>query len=487
MEWLTAVRSGDPLAIKRAQLNIAARRAGLRTPNRGGGGCPTATPRATTGRAFTGATTQLRNLATPAMTPFEAVEGFSGEGFSGSATPLAAAAAAAAAGGAGGSSGSVGGVPRAPTMGLDAFLGRYTGEDNASFAVIQEAANARKRARVAHHLTDKNAPLLLEGPHATDEFGSSGQAPGTLLPWKHVAKSALYYDSSQRAMLPYSETERALMVQGPAKAIRHANTRIPGAGDDDTDAIADAAAAAVAADAAAEAAAVADVMRVAAGGATPAPGAASNQEAGANVPAPAALKAPGTRGYGYLSTPTVAPDASPFMTWGEIEGTPLRLDLDDELGLGLSGGDEKGPVFKLPEIRRREAAATAALAARGGVGKRHPVTSGRKSTTPLLETLRSRQPGTPLSSAAQRLASSLRKGGAGASVTSGDAQLRASYSRSAVTPSPRVTPGSTARAAVSGASTPRIGSAGRRAVGVAATAAGSSGAGGSITDDLLKI
>lgn len=35
------------------------------------------------------------------------------------------------------------------------------------------------------------------------------------------------------------------------------------------------------------------------------------------------------RGYGFVATPSPNPSAmgdSPLMTWGEIEGTPFRLD-----------------------------------------------------------------------------------------------------------------------------------------------------------------
>ena len=37
---------------------------------------------------------------------------------------------------------------------------------------------------------------------------------------------------------------------------------------------------------------------------------------------------------------------SPFMTWGEIEGTPMRLD--------ATPGSASGPTFKIPEPPRRE-------------------------------------------------------------------------------------------------------------------------------------
>ena len=38
------------------------------------------------------------------------------------------------------------------------------------------------------------------------------------------------------------------------------------------------------------------------------------------------------------------------MTWGEIEGTPFRLDGSDTPLLGAS----RGPVFKIPEVPRRD-------------------------------------------------------------------------------------------------------------------------------------
>lgn len=42
-------------------------------------------------------------------------------------------------------------------------------------------------------------------------------------------------------------------------------------------------------------------------------------------------------------------DESPLMTWGEIEGTPFRLDAPD---ISPALGD--APVFKIPELPARE-------------------------------------------------------------------------------------------------------------------------------------
>ena len=39
-------------------------------------------------------------------------------------------------------------------------------------------------------------------------------------------------------------------------------------------------------------------------------------------------------------------DASPLMTWGSIEGTPLHLETDVTPG--------RGPTFKIPAVPRRE-------------------------------------------------------------------------------------------------------------------------------------
>jgi len=43
-------------------------------------------------------------------------------------------------------------------------------------------------------------------------------------------------------------------------------------------------------------------------------------------------------------------DASPLMTWGEIDGTPFRLDGSDT-PVVPSG---RGPVFKIPDVPRRD-------------------------------------------------------------------------------------------------------------------------------------
>ena len=56
-------------------------------------------------------------------------------------------------------------------------------------------------------------------------------------------------------------------------------------------------------------------------------------------------ESPRVNGYGFVATPSPAPgvNESPLMTWGEIEGTPFRLDGGDT-PMRHSG---PGPAFKV--------------------------------------------------------------------------------------------------------------------------------------------
>ena len=74
----------------------------------------------------------------------------------------------------------------------------------------------------------KDADRAVQRPKApTDGYGTTGQESQTLDSWPHVNKSALYYDSSQRDVVPWTATELSDMVQGPPKQIKHSATRFP--------------------------------------------------------------------------------------------------------------------------------------------------------------------------------------------------------------------------------------------------------------------
>lgn len=60
---------------------------------------------------------------------------------------------------------------------------------------------------------------------------------------------------------------------------------------------------------------------------------------------------PNIRGFGFVKTPSPCPGVgdSPLMTWGEIEGTPFRLD-----GSDTPVRPSTGPSFRIVETSRRE-------------------------------------------------------------------------------------------------------------------------------------
>ncbi|KAI1293848.1 hypothetical protein HDE_06512 [Halotydeus destructor] len=135
-------------------------------------------------------------------------------------------------------------------------------------------------------------------------------------------------------------------------------------------------------------------------------------------------------------TPTPLPsniDSTPFMTWGEIEGTPCRLDAND---VPIDVAPVGTPYFRIPETSKRDALAqslTDKLSSKNREKKKKALDHATRSLkSPLVG-------GTPsdrlseMSPAAQRLATA-KLGFSGSS----DKALRASYSPAInVTPSPR--------------------------------------------------
>ncbi|GFY97716.1 DGCR14-like protein [Actinidia rufa] len=231
---------------------------------------------------------------------------------------------------------------------LDEFFRRYTSEDNEDFSKIMEKVNRKRKERYGF-LTEgeKEEVGLIEDAkreRITDGYGTSDQPPSTLEGWKYTAKNLLMYNPSDRGEVPLTEEERVERLKGLTKEINRTNTRfhykmmdsIPK--EEDTVA----------------------VLYTPVPGATPVPMSLSDRYGDKlkkydlddlrKTPNPFYVESSkkSEDGYNFVRTPSPAPgvDESPFITWGEIEGTPLRLESEDTpIGIGGSGD---GPHFRIP-------------------------------------------------------------------------------------------------------------------------------------------
>ncbi|KAJ7193577.1 hypothetical protein O6H91_03G103500 [Diphasiastrum complanatum] len=416
LEWLEAVRSADPVVIREAQLNIIQRMKGKQKAAEKDG-----TP-VFPGSAFPTPGSVMSGAPSPAPS-FASLSNISLSQLPSQASPTE-------------------GPELDTAMSLDEFMRSYTSEDNASFSKIIEKVNKQKREKY-RFLSDKEMIelRLTSGDcenRITDGYGTSGQPASTLDTWTYQAKNLLMYDSAERADAPLTESEKEEKVQGPPKVINMQNTRFHGKMFDsklrEEDAV--------------------SILYTPVPGSTPTAWAFAERdtdkgrkrydleelrrtpqvkeiiEAGrrdANPP----LK--GTAGYSFVATPSPAPgvDESPFMTWGEIEGTPLRLEMEDTpVGIGGSGD---GPHFKIPAPPTRDARAhTLSRDAARSLREKSRIYQGGLSPSPARGSM---SPGLGvLSAAAQRFVSKAMA----KSCAAVDPKLRASYGASTTPGTPRM-------------------------------------------------
>lgn len=310
LDWLQAVRSRDPLLLRDAQLKILDRRRRLQR----NGPLPTPTP---------ATSTALRSpsfLSTPYVAP--------------SAT------------GAGAPEDEDEDVSAA--LSLDDFFRRYTSEDNESFSRILEKVNHRRRERYAHLLepgeqADKQLLEDAKRDRITDGYGTSGQPLSTLDGAKFMSKNLLMYHPADRGEASLTDEELAERLKGLTKEIDRSNTRFHGKAPVEDGKPKEEEAAAI--------------LYALVAGSTPGGMAYHDPDKAKKYDLEDLRKTPNPfyidsgkkaeNGYSFVKTPSPAPgvDESPFMTWGEIDGTPLRLDPDETPG--GSGGSERAH-FKIP-------------------------------------------------------------------------------------------------------------------------------------------
>ncbi|KAL6604009.1 hypothetical protein ACP70R_044370 [Stipagrostis hirtigluma subsp. patula] len=314
LDWLQAVRSRDPLVLRDAQLKILDRR---RRRLQHQGPAPTPTP---------ATSTALRSpsfLTTPSVAPSAAGEGTEEEEDEDVAAALS----------------------------LDGFFRRFTSEDNESFSRILDKVNQRRRERYAHLLEPaeaKTTPLLEDAKRdrITDGYGTSGQPPSTLEGARFTAKNLLMYYPADRGEAPLTEEERAERLKFMTKEIDRSNTRFHGRADDARPKEEEAA-----------------ILYAPVAGSTPGGMAYHDPDKAKKYDLEDLRKTPNPfylesdkkadNGYSFVRTPSPAPgvDESPFMTWGEIDGTPLRLDPEDTPG---GAGGTETVHFKIPPPPARD-------------------------------------------------------------------------------------------------------------------------------------
>lgn len=292
---------------------------------------------------------------------------------------------------------------------LDQFTRAFTSEDNESFSEIQEKEAKIKADKVfwleENGIQADRVKLLTDSSNPNYD----PKQTGLLESWGYEVKNGLMFHP-QGDHHPSLEEKKATMVtSAPKKEIVKENTRFPGGFFDKP---------------------TREQEEILDASTTPMVGGYKLMR----TPSPA----PGRNGDG--------PSQTPFMTWGDIAGTPLHLrnedddddpeDLDIDLdnvatkkkkkkSKGASGG------FRVPNTPSRDEIAWR-LDARA---KKKKNSSSKKGKTPF-----SKSPGTPrtprtptLSPAAQKLLSS----GAFGSKSRGDSQLRASYASPSPSPARR--------------------------------------------------
>jgi len=329
LDWLEAIKTGDPVVIREAQLKILERRAGasskVTNPND-----TSRTASHTPGSTFVRNFTPLDEFdGKPPQTPrFTAPDAKEGDNNNNNEVDT--------------------------SLGLDQFLRRYTSEDNHSFSKILEKVNRKRKEKFGYLNEDVKGSIEdVKRDRICDGYGTSYQTPSSLEGWNYTAKNLLMYHPADRGEVPLTEEEMAVRIKGATKEINRGNTRFLGKTLDfrpkDDGSV--------------------EVLYTPVAGATPVPMSLRDGDKLQKYDLEDLRKTPNPffvesekkadNGYSYVKTPSPAPgvDESPFITWGEIEGTPLRLEQEDTL-LDI-GGSGDGPRYKIPSAPVRDAKAHA--------------------------------------------------------------------------------------------------------------------------------
>ncbi|XP_062554782.1 splicing factor ESS-2 homolog [Armigeres subalbatus] len=211
---------------------------------------------------------------------------------------------------------------------LDSFLFNYTSEDNDSFQEIMEAADKKLRQKFAILYEAEGTSRLNLGkqlalPSIENQFDERDK-PKELDMWTYKNKNYIMYIPDGVAPTREEEIEMANKKQ----EIEHNNTRLKENPFNETE------------------------SKQAITEAAKSQAKCLPEKIGVDGKLIEASLTPAVRGFSFVKSPSPCPGVtdSPLFTWGEIEGTPFRLD----------GGDtplhpaSAGPSFRIAETSKRE-------------------------------------------------------------------------------------------------------------------------------------
>lgn len=226
-------------------------------------------------------------------------------------------------------------------MSLDEFLQNHTSEDNESFEQIMEKSEQRFRAKYywmfdAEEKHNKEHLPNLALPTAEQQVQASTLAitgtsvqndtrPKQVENWKFETFNSVMFVPDAA---PLSKTRSVELAKQKKREISLSNTRFEG--NPFTETLSQAAMI--------EASAIQ----------------ASKKEGKVGVDGKELGKdTPKVNGYSFVTAPSPIPgvDASPLMTWGEVEGTPFQLDGSQT---PLLKKHTPGPTYRMPKLPNRE-------------------------------------------------------------------------------------------------------------------------------------
>ncbi|CAL8081643.1 unnamed protein product [Orchesella dallaii] len=218
-------------------------------------------------------------------------------------------------------------------MGLNEFLNKYTSEDDKSFQDIIDEGVRKHKAKYAwlydqEEVHKERMQRAIELPTAADQQMIEYQRPSEIGTWTYKNKNAVMYIPDGT---PYTSEEMADIARKQTE-VQFPNTRFPHTPFKVTSKVGEP-----------------DML----GGVKPMNliHGLPDGKVGVDGKEITAGQTPSVNGFKYVRTPSPTPgvEDTPFLTWGEIEGAPFRLDASDTPVSGTPG-----TPYKMMATSRRE-------------------------------------------------------------------------------------------------------------------------------------